>query len=78
MEPLSARAARGVALAALAVACVVVGPTAPVVAAMERVYAVGVLGGEPTRRSRDRVPRRSRTGTAPRGRGPAPARPAPT
>ncbi len=74
MEHLSNRAARGIALAALTLACVV-GPAPQVVEAFERVYAVAVMDQRTRRRSRDRV-RGPRLGPrAPRERRPMPARP---
>jgi hypothetical protein len=70
----SGRAARGVALAALTVACVVVGPVPALTRAFERTYAVAVVEGEPAvRRERQRVP----VGGWRRRTGPRPARPGP-
>lgn len=53
---LSRRAARGVALATLAVACVVVGPAPQLTRAFERTYAVALLEHEQEERRRRRIP----------------------
>ena len=57
MDDLSQRTARGLALAALAVAVVVVGPVPRLTQAFERTYAVAVIASErETRAARWRVP----------------------
>ncbi|MDX1620716.1 MAG: hypothetical protein R3320_06985 [Nitriliruptorales bacterium] len=63
---------RGVALAALTVACVITGPAPQLTAAIERLYAVAV---EEQRRS-DRFPGLDRPNRGPSGRRPVPTRPA--
>jgi hypothetical protein len=70
---LSQRAARGMALATLAVACVIVGPAPQLTRALEQTYAVVLL-----ERDREAAARRRRlTGDGRRGpTGPHPARPA--
>lgn len=62
---------RGVTLATLAAACVFLGPVPPVVAALERIYAVAVVD---ERRLRARG-RRQRGPVSPPGRRPLPDRP---
>jgi hypothetical protein len=72
VDDLQQRAARGVALAALAVACVVVGPAPRVTQAFERTYAVAVVESQRQRHQRRSVVPR----TAWRRRsGPRPSRP---
>jgi hypothetical protein len=76
MQELSERASRGVALAALAFACVVVGPTPQVVSAMERVYAVAVQEDQARRDAeRDRAPGGDGPQPGQRARRPYPLRP---
>lgn len=76
MEGLSDRAARGVALATLAVACVVVGPAPRLLDTFERTYAVALAE---TRRDvhpqRRRVPGLRATGWRPRRARPSGPRP---
>lgn len=71
IEDLSDRASRGVALAALTVACVLFGPTPQVLRAMERIYAVAI-------HEDDRRDRRRRPPTRPRGSRPPAGRPDPS
>lgn len=73
IEDLSDRASRGVALAALTVACVLFGPTPQVMRAMERIYAVAIDEDE-RRDHRRRPPDRPRGSRPPSGR-PGPTRP---
>jgi hypothetical protein len=69
---LSQRAARGMALATLAVACVVVGPAPQLTRALERTYAVILLEREQEAARR----RRLRSGGLRGSTAPRPARPA--
>jgi hypothetical protein len=70
---LSQRAARGVALATLAVACVLVGPAPRLTRAFEQLYAVALLEDRRVAGAgRHRLPR----GFARRQSGPGPSRPA--
>jgi hypothetical protein len=73
VEGLSNRAARGVALATLAVACVVVGPAPQLTSALERTYAVAMAEDQRRgrRRERTRIPSAASTGPV----GPHPERP---
>jgi hypothetical protein len=72
MDELPQRAARGLALATLAVACVVVGPAPQLTRAFERTYAVAVVEDARRRRAHtDRVP----AGTWRRRSGPRPVGP---
>lgn len=73
IDPTS-RVGRQVAASALAVACVLVGPRADLVAALERVYAVAVVEDERDRR-RDRAPSADQGPRGPGNRRPAHARP---
>lgn len=75
IQDLPDRAARGVAAAALSVACVLAGPAPHLVAALERVYAVAVVEAQQERRRPGDVSRRGLGTRRPRGRGPQPARP---
>jgi hypothetical protein len=77
VDDLQQRAARGVALAALAVACVVVGPAPRLTQALERTFAVAVVDAQRERRRRhSRIPRASwRRRTAPRPARPGSSRP---
>lgn len=52
MEQLSQRAARGVALAALATACVLVGPAPRLIETLERTYLVAVVDAQREARRR--------------------------
>jgi hypothetical protein len=70
VEDLQGRAARGIALATLAVACVVVGPAPQLTHALERTYAVAV---DEARRDRPRT--RVPAGAWRRRSGPRPSRP---
>jgi hypothetical protein len=70
VEDLQQRAARGIALATLAVACVVVGPAPQLTQALERTYAVAV---DETRRDRPRT--RVPAAAWRRRSGPRPSRP---
>jgi hypothetical protein len=72
---LSRRAARGVALATLAVACVVVGPAPQLTRAFERTYAVALLEHEQETRRRRIPPSRSVRRAAPRPVRPVSGRP---
>lgn len=74
LQELPDRAARGIAAAALSVACVLSGPTPHLVAALERVYAVAVVEAQQRRRS-DHTVHGGHGTRRPRGRGPQPARP---
>jgi hypothetical protein len=71
MDGLSNRAARGIALATLAVACVVVGPAPRLTSAFERTYAVAMAEDQRRRRQRTRIPTSASIGPV----GPTPARP---
>ncbi|MGH3441298.1 MAG: hypothetical protein ACRDUY_04510 [Nitriliruptorales bacterium] len=64
---------RGVALAAITVACVVVGPAPQLLAAAERIYAVAVVEDESRRRHRRAGGDPNPPG--PHGRHPSPNRP---
>lgn len=75
LQELPDRAARGVAAAALSVACVLAGPTPHLVAALERIYAVAVVDAQQQRRRQDDRSSRGLGTRRPRGRSPQPARP---
>jgi hypothetical protein len=77
VDELQQRAARGIALATLAVACVVVGPAPRLTQALERTYAVAVVEAQQQRRQRrSRIPVASwRRRTAPRPSRPGSSRP---
>jgi hypothetical protein len=77
VDDLQQRAARGIALATLAVACVVVGPAPRLTQALERTYAVAVVDAQrQRRRQRTRVPAAGwRRRTAPRPTRPSSQRP---
>jgi hypothetical protein len=77
VDDLQQRAARGIALASLAVACVIVGPAPRLTQALERTYAVAVVDSQrEQRRRRTRVPAASwRRRSAPRPSRPGSRRP---
>ncbi|HEX2028156.1 MAG TPA: hypothetical protein VHF25_09185 [Nitriliruptorales bacterium] len=75
LERLSLRAVRSIALAALTVGCVVLGPSPTFLAALERLYAVAMLDGCERRRSADLVTRAWAGPHAPRPRRPRSSRP---
>jgi hypothetical protein len=77
VDDLQQRAARGIALATLAVACVVIGPAPRLTQALERTYAVAVVDAQRQRRQhRVRVPAIAwRRRTAPRPTRPRSRRP---
>lgn len=75
LEQIPDRATRGLAAAALSVACVLAGPSPHLVAALERIYAVAVVEREQERRHPADLSRRGLGTRRPRGRGPQPARP---
>jgi hypothetical protein len=73
VDDLQQRAARGVAMATLAVACVLVGPAPRLVQALERTYVVAVVESQRARRRRHHritsLAYRRRTGPRPKGPG---------
>lgn len=75
LQELPDRAARGLAAAALSVACVLSGPTPHLVAALERIYAVAVVDAQQLRRHQEDRSSRGLGTRRPRGRSPQPARP---
>ncbi len=77
MFSVSTRAGRGLALAALTVACVVIGPAPQLLDAAERIFAVAIAEEETFRRTRgrDRVPGGPGRAKLPRHRHPHPTRP---
>jgi hypothetical protein len=77
VDDLQLRAARGIVLASLAVACVIVGPAPRLTQALERTYAVAVVDSQrERRRRRTRVPAASwRRRAAPRPSRPGACRP---